>query len=49
MFETRQRRAYWPHLLKDEPALEAWGIYVYNYATGVFSGTYNLNDVGGSI
>ncbi|MGH8547031.1 MAG: hypothetical protein ACRERU_00185 [Methylococcales bacterium] len=36
---------YWPELLKNEPGLEAWGIYVYTYATGIFSGTYSLNDV----
>ena len=37
--------AYWPGLLKSEPGLEAWGIYFYTYATGIFSGTYSLNDV----
>ncbi|MGI0016493.1 MAG: esterase/lipase family protein [Nitrososphaera sp.] len=37
--------AYWPHLLRDEPELEALGIYVYTYQTGIFSGTYNLKDV----
>ena len=36
---------YWPELLKREPALKAWGIYVYSYKTGIFSGTYSLNDV----
>ncbi len=46
--ETCRRHAngaYWPELLKSEPELEAWGIYVYTYETGVFSGTYSLNDV----
>lgn len=37
--------AYWPELLTNEPELEAVGIYVYTYQTGIFSGTYNLNDV----
>lgn len=37
--------AYWPELLKSEPALERLGIYVYSYETGIFSGTYSLNDV----
>ena len=37
--------AYWPDLLKSEVKFEEWGIYVYTYETGVFSGTYSLNDV----
>ncbi len=37
--------AYWPDLLKSERKFEDWGIYVYTYETGVFSGTYSLNDV----
>ncbi|MGH8553872.1 MAG: TIR domain-containing protein, partial [Methylococcales bacterium] len=35
----------WPGLLKNEHELEDWGIYVYGYETGIFSGTYSLNDV----
>ncbi|MGH8560016.1 MAG: esterase/lipase family protein [Methylococcales bacterium] len=35
----------WPGLLKNEQELEDWGIYVYGYETGIFSGTYSLNDV----
>lgn len=37
--------AYWPELLKNESAANGWGIYVYSYQTGFFSGTYSLNDV----
>ena len=37
--------AYWPELLKNEAAVNDWGIYAYSYETGVFSGAYNLNDV----
>jgi pimeloyl-ACP methyl ester carboxylesterase len=36
---------YWPGLLRNEPAANGWGIYVYSYQTGFFSGTYSLNDV----
>src|SRR5665647_2165407 len=37
--------AYWPELLKDEQEFPALGIYVYTYETGIFSGSYSLNDV----
>jgi hypothetical protein len=37
--------AYWPELLKNESVANGWGIYVYSYQTGFFSGTYSLNDV----
>jgi len=36
---------YWPELLKDEEEFQELGIYVYSYQTGLFSGTYSLNDV----
>src|SRR6266571_1122287 len=36
---------YWPELLKNEPGLEALGIYVFTYQTGIFSGSYRLGDV----
>jgi hypothetical protein len=36
---------YWPELLKDEQQLSTVGIYVYTYETGIFSGSYSLNDV----
>ena len=36
---------YWPKLLESEPKLGAIGIYVYTYETGLFSGSYSLNDV----
>lgn len=29
--------SYWPALLKNETELEALGIYVYTYQTGIFS------------
>ena len=37
--------AYWPELLKNEPELEALGIYVYTYQTGFASGSYSLSNV----
>jgi hypothetical protein len=36
--------AFWPELLKNQTAADGWGIYVYSYETGIFSGTYSLND-----
>jgi pimeloyl-ACP methyl ester carboxylesterase len=36
---------YWPVLLKNEQECSTLGIYVYTYETGIFSGTYSLNDV----
>ena len=36
---------YWPSLLEDEPTVEKVGIYVFTYATNIFSGTYRLGDV----
>lgn len=36
---------YWPELLKNEAELEALGIYVFTYQTGIFSGSYRLGDV----
>ncbi|WFP51966.1 alpha/beta fold hydrolase [Methylomonas sp. EFPC3] len=40
-----QNGSYWPELLKQTDAANGWGIYVYSYQTGFFSGTYSLNDV----
>jgi len=37
--------AYWPQLLKDEKALDGFGIYVYTYQTNILSGSYSLDDV----
>ncbi|MDD2815394.1 MAG: hypothetical protein PHP00_06600 [Thiotrichaceae bacterium] len=36
---------YWFELLKQNPALQEVGIYTFSYNTGIFSGTYSLNDV----
>ncbi len=36
--------SYWPELLKSEPELGSFGIYVFTYETGVFSGNYDLSD-----
>ena len=36
---------YWPSLLADEEKFKAYGVYVYTYETGIFSGTYDLNNV----
>jgi pimeloyl-ACP methyl ester carboxylesterase len=35
----------WPTLLLNEPDIQEVGVYVYSYATDVFSGTYRLGDV----
>jgi tetratricopeptide (TPR) repeat protein len=37
--------AYWPELLKSDPELQAIGIYVFTYETGIFSGSYRLSDI----
>lgn len=37
--------AYWSELLKSEQTVEAGGIYVYTYETGIFCGTYSLDNV----
>lgn len=42
---THENGAYWPNLLEKDPELVDLGIYVYNYQTSMFSGTYSLNDV----
>jgi hypothetical protein len=36
---------YWPELVSADDALKAFGIYVFTYKTGIFSGTYRLGDV----
>jgi tetratricopeptide (TPR) repeat protein len=36
---------YWPNLLEEEKTLSSIGIYVFEYDTGFFSGTYSLSDV----
>jgi hypothetical protein len=36
---------YWPTMLAGESSLSQSGIYVYTYATSVFSGSYSLGDV----
>lgn len=40
-----ENNANWPDLLQAEPDFGDLGIYIYSYQTGVFSGTYSLNDV----
>jgi pimeloyl-ACP methyl ester carboxylesterase len=35
----------WFNLLKEEAELKDLGIYTFSYKTGIFSGTYSLNDV----
>jgi len=37
--------SYWPTLLCDEPDLKKFGVYIFTYPTGIFSGSYNLNDI----
>ncbi len=43
---THEKGSYWPELLKQEKEkeLEAFGIYVFSYKTGVFSRDYSLSD-----
>jgi pimeloyl-ACP methyl ester carboxylesterase len=41
--------AYWPDLLKENDDLSSLGIYSFSYQTNLFSGTYNLDDVVGSL
>jgi pimeloyl-ACP methyl ester carboxylesterase len=41
--------AYWPYLLKENDDLSSLGIYSFSYQTNLFSGTYNLDDVVGSL
>jgi hypothetical protein len=36
---------YWPELLSQNEELKGLGIYTFSYSTGIFSGSYNLNDV----
>jgi hypothetical protein len=36
---------YWPHLLRGELGFQKFGIYVFTYYTGFFSGSYSLSDV----
>lgn len=40
-----KKRVAWFNLLKDEEELKGLGIYTFSYNTGIFSGTYSLNDV----
>lgn len=35
---------YWPSLLTDDPRTRGLGIYIFEYETGLFSGTYRIND-----
>lgn len=37
--------SYWPSLLSQNEELKCLGIYTFSYSTGVFSGSYNLNNV----
>jgi hypothetical protein len=36
---------YWPQLISEYPTLKDSGIYLFNYKTGIFSGTFNLDNV----
>ena len=38
-------KAYWPDLLKKEENLQAIGIYIFSYRTGINTGTYSLSDI----
>src|SRR5262249_46865877 len=37
--------AVWPEVLAKEAGLDGAGIYVFEYKTSIFSGTYRLGDV----
>lgn len=41
---THENGAYWPRLLAEEASLGDFGIYVFTYQTGVFSGSYSIGD-----
>ena len=36
---------YWPKLISEHPNFKDSGIYLFNYKTGIFSGSFNLDDV----
>jgi hypothetical protein len=36
---------YWPDLLRQEQATNTFGVYVFTYETGVFSGSYGIGNV----
>lgn len=36
---------YWPSLLTEDPRTRGVGVYIFEYETGLFSGTYRINDV----
>lgn len=35
---------YWPSLLTEDPRTRGVGVYIFEYETGLFSGTYRIND-----
>ncbi|MGJ0395529.1 MAG: esterase/lipase family protein [Methylocystis sp.] len=35
---------YWPSLLTEDPRMRGVGVYIFEYETGLFSGTYRIND-----
>lgn len=35
---------YWPNLLNEDPRTRGVGVYIFEYETGLFSGTYRIND-----
>ncbi|MBY3531217.1 alpha/beta fold hydrolase [Rhizobium laguerreae] len=35
---------YWPSLLTQDPRTRGVGVYIFEYETGLFSGTYRIND-----
>lgn len=35
---------YWPRLLTEDPRTRGIGVYIFEYETGLFSGTYRIND-----
>ncbi len=42
---THANGIYWPKLLAEEPTCKQFGIYSFEYKTGFFSGSFDLNDV----
>lgn len=41
---TSKSGAYWPTLVSGETSLANVGVYVFTYETGIFSGTYRVDD-----
>src|SRR5260221_4754549 len=45
----RGDRAYWPDLVRDEAALEPYGLYLFGYETAISSGNYSLSDAANAL